>query len=280
MKNKLLVLALITLLFTGCLGGSPGSGTAEVGLYVTDSGNSVGTMGFETASLDDEIAEVWITVKSVTARVNNKWVKLFDVPESESKINLRDLHFKQKLLGNSRIPAGKYTEIRFELADGENNYIVFKNGQKAALKVPSNELKPEINITIAKDTVVELVFDVNQDFFIERGNEGSYNVNPRKSLKFVGSFDDIYGSIEGEIVLPEKVEKLIAIDIKLFRTGNPNPIWLTSLQDSKLKFEINTLPEGEYWLEAEVSFFDLATLELRTDPFQIKAGKLKEISLR
>ena len=281
MKIKLFALALTVVLFTGCLGSPPSGGTAEVALYMTASENSTSTMGFETVALDEEITEIWVTIEAVTAKLNNKWVKLLDVPMSEGKINLMNLQLKQKLLGTANIPAGKYSEIRFELSGLEqNNYIVFASGRTAALKVPSNELKPEFQLVIAKDTMAELVFDINQDFLVELGSDGVYNVNPRKALRFVGSFDNLYGSLQGEVVLPDGIEQLLSIQVHLFRLGKHDPIWTTSLQDSKLKFEISTLPAGEYWLEAEVRFLDLASLDLRTDQFRIETGKCKEVALR
>lgn len=250
-------------------------------LYMTDSDSASQALQLKAAGQEEEVTEVWVTIEAVSAKVDGKWVTLFEVPKGAGKVNLMDLHFRQQLVGNGSIPAGKYSEIRFELSDSnQDNYLVLQGGTKVALKVPSNELKPEINISIAKDTFVELVFDVNQSFLVERGSNATYNLNPRKALRFVGSFDDLYGSLQGELVLPEGLDKLLSIQMELYRSGYPTPIWNTSLQENKLKFEITTLPPGQYWLEAKISLLGRAELELRSDPFTIEVGQQREVFVR
>jgi len=135
------------------------------------------------------------TIIEVEAKIDGKRVKLFDVPEEQQHVNLMDLQFKQELLGGGNLPAGAYKEIRFKVKPNEDevlhNYVVV-SGEQVALKVPSNELKPDINITIEKDTIVDLVFDVNEKYFSEPN--GSYNANPK-----IGSLQPGVHRLEAEI---------------------------------------------------------------------------------
>ena len=152
------------------------------------------------------------------------------------------------------------------------NYVVLADGSQLALNVPSGELKPELDLVVAKDTVVELVFDVNLDYFVERGGDGSYNVNPRKALVFLESFRDRFASIRGEVELPNGLDQLISMEINLFRQGHDQPIWTAHLQDGRLSFEITSLPAGQYRLEASVEVLGAASLTLSSGPLS-RRGK-------
>jgi len=282
-KAKLLALALLSLTLEGCLGGSPDRGTAQVGVYLTHTATTSPLTLH--ASAQEEIAEVWVNVTRVTARIDGKWVTLLQVPESEGALNLQGLRFKERLLGEKTIPAGKITEIRFELRKNEANgplynYVVLADGSQLALNVPSGELKPELDLVVAKDTVVELVFDVNLDYFVERGGDGSYNVNPRKALVFLESFRDRFASIRGEVELPNGLDQLISMEINLFRQGYDQPIWTAHLQDGRLSFEITSLPAGQYRLEASVEVLGAASLTLSSGPFYLEEGSSKSVTLR
>ena len=87
MKSRLLVLTLLTLILTGCLGSSPGTGTAEVGIFVTETAlNSALNL---SAQNTESVEKIWVTVSKVTARVDGRWVTLLQVPEGDGRINLR-----------------------------------------------------------------------------------------------------------------------------------------------------------------------------------------------
>lgn len=282
MKAKLLTLVLAALILTGCLGGGPG-GTANVGIYLTE------TAGCSLNSLDSpalaDIAQVWVTVDKVTARVDGRWVTLLLMPQDAGKINLKELRFREQLLGTATIPAGRLTELRLELKENQaggplHNYIVLKDGQTVALQVPSGQLKPELNLSIAQGSALELVFDVHLPHFVERGTDGSYIVNPRKALVLIDSYRDRFASIRGEIQLPAGIDKFIAIEINLFRAKQAEPIWTAYLHDDRLSFEVTSLPEGEYRLEASIELMGAASLTLTSGPFHLEAGTSRAITLK
>lgn len=246
-------------------------------LSLTETGSSYDALGALGTQGEAEVREIWVTVEKVTARVDGSWVTLFTVPEAQGKLNLMDLRFRQTLLAAGEIPAGKYSEIRFQLKPNAS-YIVFQDGSTAPLQVPSNELKPELNLALAHGTAVELVFNVDLRYLVERGSTGSYNVNPRKALCFLESFQTEFASIKGEIELPDLPEELISIELQLFRVGQETPIWFAVLQNGKLSFEITSLPEGEYRLEAELVFLG-GSLSLKGAPFYLEGGTQKPVSL-
>ncbi len=142
--------------------------------------------------------------------------------------------------------------------------------------VLSNELKPHMEITIAAGTTVELVFDVNPKQFANRS--GGYNVNPRQGMIFVESFRNEFGEIVAEIELPINVSEWLSIDVNLFRQGEDLPIWTTSLENGMLKFEINSLLPGEYYLEATLAVGELELI-LEAGPIIVKAGEIQEVTL-
>jgi len=280
LKLKLFVLALFALLFTGCLGSSGGPGTAELGVYLTQT-------AFPSLSLQalgaEEIREVWVSMAKVTARINGQWVTLLELPADAGEINLKELLFRAQLLGATSIPAGKLSEIRFELRENQAgghlyNYLVFADGRIEPLKLPSRELKPELNLVIARDSAVELVFDVNLDYFAERGS-GGYTVNPRKALRFLDSYWQEFASLSATIELPPGLGEILTVELKLLRVGDQHPIWSAELQDGVLSFQVTSLPAGEYTLEAAVKLADLATLTFSSGPFHLEGGTNKQIVL-
>jgi len=280
-KSRLIVCTLLALLLTGCLGGSGQQGTAEVGVYMVQTEPAAYEL---QAQAGEGIAAVWVNVAKVTARVDGRWVTLVELPEGEGSVNLSDLRYRGRLLGSKTIPAGKIDELRFVLRENKTqghlyNYVILADGSKVPLKVPSNELKPQLNLSVTKDSVVELVFGVNLAYFVEKGSDGSYNANPSKALRFLESYLENFASIRGEIVLPAGVDQLLAIELHLWRTGYPHPIWTAHLQDGVLRFEITNLLEGEYRLEASLQLLGTASITLSSGPFYLEAGSSKALTL-
>lgn len=280
---KLLAVTMAMLLLTGCLGGATQSGgTAQIALYFTDTGQSLepAVLGVEAAQIGEEITEVWVTITAVYAKHNKGWEKLFDIPADQGLVNLMDLRFQKELLGGNSIPAGKYTEIRFEVKENEGdheagwfNYVVV-NGQKSPLKVPSTVLKVDMNITLTDGSIVELIFDVDSRFLVERGGDNGYIANPRKAMRFMKSYEIEYGGIMGEIELPAGIDSWLSIDVELVRSRDRHRMWSTKLEDNKLKFEIQGLPPGRYEFRVVVRLMDgTVAIEFETDPITVEAGQ-------
>ncbi len=280
MKFRLVAVVMLGILLTGCIGGF--GQRADVGVYMINSGgledgvsvSSLATLGLEAGQTDEKIKEVWVTITGVQVKRDGKWETI--TVEQQDQINLMELQFDQMLLGQAKIPAGTYTEIRFQIAK-EGNYIVFEGSRTADLNIPSGELKPDIGkLIIPAGTITELVFDVNPKYFAERGKDGGYNANPRQSLRFVKEIKAEFGELDVRIELPEVIGELLSIQLSLFKDGQDEPVWITQLEDDELEVKISFLPPGEYYLEASVTLVDLLTLDLSAGPIEVKAGERVE----
>lgn len=291
MKTKLVAVAAVAVLLTGCLGSFfPGGKTATVEVYMTGTGTdpegsveSLSAMAFESAQFKDEIKEVWVTITEVQARRNDTWENMFNVPEGEGQINLMNLRFREELLGQGTIPAGNYTELRFQLRENGpdeedwHNYVVLGDGSKVPLKIPSKELKPQMNITVVEGTIDEWAFDVNHKYCTELGY-GDYNCNPRQMLRFMHRHE--YGQISASIELPSELVDWLSVEVQLFRTEETEPFWSTILEDGELELSLTSLPPGEYRLDATVQLVDTLTIELSSGLFTIEPGLKEPIVIR
>ena len=135
-----------------------------------------------------------------------------------------------------------------------------------------------MNLSIAKDTVVELVFDVDLNFFVERGSDGSYIVNPRKALRFMESFREKFASLSGEIELQKDLASCFPLRSTCSGLVTQNPSGPRN--SGRKSFEIASLPAGEHHLEASLQLLGTASLTLTSGPFDLEAGTGKTITLR
>jgi hypothetical protein len=274
------VLILTALLFTGCLGGSGRDRLAQVEVYLTDTGENMApaALGIEAAELDG-ITGVYVTITSVHGRRGNTWEKLFDVPEELGPVNLMALQFDKALLGSGEIPAGKYKEVRFEFKGNEgdklHNYITV-NGHDRPLYLPQPDLTLDMDISISGGAAVELVFNIDKSALVIPNPHQSYTFTPEHALHYVRSYKDTYGGISAEIKLPAGVGRLTSINVSLLR--DKQVVWQTSLKDGKLSFELQSLPPGNYQLEASVGLFN-EILQIKFGPVDIRPGTFERIKL-
>ena len=90
-------------------------------------------------------------------------------------------------LGQTALPAGKYTQLRLVLApnDAANplaNSVVPSGGTETALTTPSGQqsgLKMNVDIDVAADKIADVVLDFDAcKSVVKRGNSGQYNLKP------------------------------------------------------------------------------------------------------
>jgi hypothetical protein len=91
-------------------------------------------------------------------------------------------------LGQTQLPAGKYTQMRLVLAPntGSNppfaNSVVPTGSSETALTTPSGQqsgIKLNVDIDIAADTVADFALDFDAcKSVVKRGNSGQYNLKP------------------------------------------------------------------------------------------------------
>ncbi|MBC7436840.1 MAG: DUF4382 domain-containing protein, partial [Bdellovibrionales bacterium] len=90
-------------------------------------------------------------------------------------------------LGQTALPAGKYTQMRLILAENGGatplaNSVVPTGGREAALKTPSGQqsgVKANINIEVAANTLADFVIDFDAcRSVVSAGNSGQYLLKP------------------------------------------------------------------------------------------------------
>jgi hypothetical protein len=90
-------------------------------------------------------------------------------------------------LGQTTLPAGKYTQLRLVLAESDNanplaNSVVPIGGTETPLATPSaaqSGLKINVDIDVEPDKVVDVVLDFDAcKSVVPRGNSGQYNLKP------------------------------------------------------------------------------------------------------
>ncbi|WP_370691097.1 DUF4382 domain-containing protein [Hydrogenophaga sp.] len=170
--------------------GGGGGGTADSGtlrLALTDAP----ACGYDEVNVTVEKIRVH---QSSSAGENERgWSEI--VLATPSKINLLDLTNGALIeLGETRLPAGTYTQLRLVLAANPGNpnvplansirlsAIPEGSGQEIPLKTPSGQqsgLKINVNMTVEADQRADFVLDFDAcKSVVVAGNSGNYNLKP------------------------------------------------------------------------------------------------------
>ena len=200
LKPVLCILALASL--TACGGGSSGgvdsSGSGSGSGSSTVNGDSdTGTLrlaltdapacGFDTVFVT--IQKVRVHKSSDANDIDGGWSEI--VLNPAKKVDLLSLtNGKLEDLGQTVLPAGKYTQLRLVLA--ENNGAPFANSAKptgeseVALQTPSGQqsgLKTNIDITVAANKTSDFVIDFDAcKSIVAAGGSGKYLLKPVLSM--------------------------------------------------------------------------------------------------
>jgi len=120
-------------------------------------------------------------------------------------------------LGQTQLPAGKYTQLRLVLApnDAANplaNSVVPTGGAETALTTPSAQqsgLKMNVDIDVAADKIADVVLDFDAcKSVVKRGNSGQYNLKPvitvtpvlsDAGLRVIGYVDPALGTASTQV---------------------------------------------------------------------------------
>lgn len=196
LKPVLCILALASL--TACGGGSGGGVDSSGSGSSTVNGDSdTGTL--RLALTDDPACgfdTVFVTIQKVRVHkssdandIDGGWSEI--VLNPAKKVDLLSLtNGKLEELGQTVLPAGKYTQLRLVLA--ENNGAPFANSAKptgeseVALQTPSGQqsgLKTNIDITVAANTTSDFVIDFDAcKSIVAAGGSGKYLLKPVLSM--------------------------------------------------------------------------------------------------
>lgn len=175
----------VALLATACGGGGGGiSGTgAQMGtlkLALTDAP----ACGFDAVNVTIEKVRVHQNA-GVDDENDAGWI---DVPVSDVKrVDLLSLtNGVLDELGQTSLPAGKYTQLRLVLADNQSqplaNSVVPSGGAETALRTPGGQqsgLKINVDIDVAEGQTADFVLDFDAcKSVVTAGSSGRYNLKP------------------------------------------------------------------------------------------------------
>ena len=186
--------ALLALGLAGCGGGggtdvsANGYGNGALQLSLTDAP----ACGYDNVFVTVE--KVRIHASSTASDTESGWHEV--VLETPKRVDLLTLTNGTLMpLGQTPLPAGKYTQMRLVLgstppagspAGTLANSIKPTGGVETALTTPSGQqsgLKMNINITVAPDTVADFAIDFNAcKSFVKAGNSGQYLMKPVLSV--------------------------------------------------------------------------------------------------
>jgi hypothetical protein len=149
-------------------------------------------------------------------------------------------------LGQTALPAGRYTQMRLLLASNEGatplaNSVIPTGGAETALRTPSAQqsgLKMNIDIAVAANQVADLVLDFDAcRSVVKLGNSGGFNLKPVVSV--LPRVSDAANRVIGYV--PSALAASTAVSAQL----NGVPVKAT-VPDASGKFVLTPLPTGSY----------------------------------
>ena len=151
-------------------------------------------------------------------------------------------------LGQTTLPAGKYTQLRFVLArNGEDgagplaNSIVPTGGAETALKTPSGQqsgIKANVNVDVASNKTIDLVIDFDAcKSIVSAGNSGQYLLKPVINV-IPRYLSGVSGSVDATLVNATTSVSVQQAGV-VVRSTSP---------DSTGKFLLQPVPPGNYTL--------------------------------
>lgn len=149
-------------------------------------------------------------------------------------------------LGQTSLPAGKYTQIRFVLASNDStnplaNSVVPTGGTETALKSPSGQqsgIKANVNVDVASNKTIDLVIDFDAcKSIVSAGNSGQYILKPVINI-IPRYLSGVSGSVDASLVSATTSVSVQQAGV-VVRSTSP---------DSAGKFLLQPVPPGNYTL--------------------------------
>lgn len=222
------------LLPLGCGGGGDG-GSANGGR---------GTLQvFMADAPDPTVLRVEVDISRVEAHIGNSWQVLSTTPQT---LDLFDLKFKEELIAQAGLPAGRYTQIRFivdecRVTDSEGTHIAnIPSGSQTGIKV-------NLNFDVPPDDITGVLLDFNVHRSLNRLGNGNYQLRP----VVVGVVRVLSGTITGTAT--DGAGPLWGTVVRaIYKAGPHYPIdtevnSTTTIQDGR--FKIWALMPGTYQLQ-------------------------------
>jgi hypothetical protein len=179
-----LTMAFAAALLAACGGGGGGGGgiggTGTMHVSLTDAPSC----GYDQVNVT--IDRVRVNQSSSAADADGGWSEIVLSPAR--RVDLLTLqNGVLEDLGQTQLPAGKYTQLRLVLAPNDTtnplaNSVVPTGGTETALTTPSGQqsgLKLNVDIDVAADKIADVVLDFDAcKSVVKRGNSGQYNLKP------------------------------------------------------------------------------------------------------
>jgi len=166
---------------SACGGGNEASsGNGTLRLALTDAPSC----GYDAVNVT--VQKVRVHRTSTAGETDSGWSEV--VLPSPRRIDLLTLtNGVLEELGETSLPAGKYTQLRLVLAPNDSaspmaNAVTPTGGVETALTTPSGQqsgLKTPIDIDVSPNEVADFVLDFKVcESIVKRGNSGQYNLKP------------------------------------------------------------------------------------------------------
>lgn len=180
---------------TGLIAGAAFVTTVALGIAACGGGSDAGTGTLRLALTDAPCGydQVWVTIEKVRVHRSASaddgdagWAEV--VLNPSQRVNLLSLtNGVLEELGQTRLPAGKYTQMRLVLAANGGatplaNSVVPTGGAETPLTTPSGQqsgLKMNVDIDVAADQLADVLLDFQVCKSVVRaGNSGNYQLKP------------------------------------------------------------------------------------------------------
>jgi len=227
-------------LLASCGGGGGIGGTGSMHLSLTDAPSC----GYDAVNVTIERVRVHKSSSAVDA--DSGWSEVVVSPAK--RVDLLTLtNGVLEELGQTALPAGKYTQMRLVLAPntGSNppaNSVVPTGGAETELTTPSGQqtgIKLNVDIDIVADKVADFVLDFDAcKSVVKRGNSGQYNLKP--VLAVIPVLSDA-----GQRVVGYVHPSIAATSTKVSVQSNGVPVKAT-VPDATGKFVLYPVPAGNY----------------------------------
>jgi hypothetical protein len=238
--------ALIVGIVAGCGGGDGISGTGSPAGSLRVSLTDAPSCGYDEVNVT--IQKVRVHQSATALDSDGGWVDIVLLPTAKRRIDLLTLsNGVLEELGQTALPAGRYTQLRLVLAANGNsapwaNSVWPTGGAETALDTPSAQqsgIKLNVDIDVPADKLVDVVLDFDAcKSIVKRGNSGRYNLKPVISviprlfdagMRIVGHVDPTLPAADTEVSA-----QLAGVPVKSTRP------------DANGKFELYPVPAGTY----------------------------------
>lgn len=233
--------ALSVPLIAACGGGGQTSDNGTIRYALTDAPSC----GYDSVNVT--VQKIRIHQSSTAAETDGGWSEV--VLNPAKRLDLLTLtNGVLSELGQTTLPAGKYTQLRFVLArNGEDgagplaNSIVPTGGAETALKTPSGQqsgIKANVNVDVASNKTIDLVIDFDAcKSIVSAGNSGQYLLKPVINV-IPRYLSGVSGSVDATLVNATTSVSVQQAGV-VVRSTSP---------DSTGKFLLQPVPPGNYTL--------------------------------